>query len=130
MATFSDAQLIQLVIKAGRRLNRRLCLTGTANEIVVSSVNGEVTSPDNNDLDDLVLLQAECLIASRQFSEELSDGTTGLRVVDGEQVLDTRAAAIARGTFFDSPNSPCEELKQAVLLYKMGSAGDSARLVY
>lgn len=128
MATFSDAQLIQIVIKAARRINRKLNLTGTTNEIVVSSLNGEVTSPNNNDLDDLVLLQAECMITSRQFSEELTDGTAGLLVKDGEQTLDTRAATIARGTFFDSPHSPCAELVEAIKFYKMDNT--TGRLIW
>ena len=128
MAVFSDNQLIQIVIKAARRVNRKLCLTGTTNEIVVSNVTGEVTAPDNNDLDDLVLLQAECMIASRQFSEELSDGTTGLLVTDGEQTLSTKGAAVARGTFFDSPHSPCAELIEAIRLYKISNS--TGRLIY
>ena len=119
MATFSDAQLIQIVIKAARRINRKLCLTDTTDEIIVSSSTGEITSPDNNDLDDLVLMQAECMIASRQFSETLLNGTAGLRVVDGEQTLDTRGSAIARGTFFDSEHSPCAELREAIINEKL-----------
>lgn len=128
MATFSDTQLIQIVIKAARRINRKLNLTGTANEVVVNSTNGEVTSPDNDDLDDLVLLQAECLIASRQFSEELLDGTAGLVVKDGEQTLDTKGATVARGTFFNSPHSPCAELVEAIKLYKMDNT--TGRLIW
>ena len=130
MATFSDAQLIQIVVKAGRRINRRLCLTGTSNEITIDATTGEVTAPDNNDLDDLVLMQAECMIAGREFSEELSNGTTGVLVKDGEQILDTRASAIARGTFYNSPHSPCEELKEAIAMRKMLMSGNSGKLVY
>lgn len=128
MATFSDAQLIQIVIKAARRINRKLNLTDTVNKIIVSSVTGEITSPNDDDLDDLVLLQAECMIASRQFSEELLGGTAGLLVRDGEQILDTRASTIARGTFFDSPHSPCEELVEAIKFYKITNI--TGRLVW
>ncbi len=116
---FSDNQLILIVIKAARRVNRKLCLLGTSDEIIVSASTGEITSPDDDALDDLVMLQAECMIASRQFSEELTDGTAGVLMKDGEQALDTRAKGIARGTFFDSPNSPCEELKEAIVQEKL-----------
>jgi len=128
MATFSDAQLIAIVIKAARRINRRLDLNGTDDEIVVSGTTGEITSPDDDALDDLVMLQAECMIASRQFSEELTDGTAGISMKDGEQSLDTRARGVARGTFFDSPHGPCEELKQAIILEKISRS--TGRLIW
>jgi hypothetical protein len=125
-ARFTDSTLISILQKAGRRVNRRLCLTGTTSEIAVSS-SGVVT-PSNGDVEDIVLLQAECMIASREFQQELSDGTAGLLVKDGEQTLDTRGTIVARGTFFDSPHSPCAELIEAVKLYKI--ANITGRLIW
>jgi len=125
-ARFTDATLISILQKAGRRINRRLHLTGTSDQLSVSA-SGVVT-PDNDDLEDMVLLQAECMIASREFQQELTDGTAGLLAVDGEQKLDTRGQTIGRGTFFDSTYSPCAELTEAVKLYCM--ANTSGRLIY
>lgn len=63
MARFSDAQLVIVMQKAARRLNRRLRLFSTANEISVDSF-GNMTPSNNGALEDLLLLQAECLIAN------------------------------------------------------------------
>ena len=128
-ARFTDATLIAILVKAGRRINRRVCLTGTTDEITVNATTGEIL-PAEGDLQDLVLLQAECLVASRESQEELSDGTAGLLVKDGEQTLDTRGATVARGTFFDSPYGPCAELIEAVKLQKIIRSGSSGRLIW
>ena len=133
MARFSDIQLIQILQKAGRRINRRLCLFGTTDEVVVDN-GGNITSPvDNGTLNDLVLMQAECMISQRDASEALLAGTDGVRIVDGEQSIDTRAAAIARGTFFNSPHSPCGELEVQLKIEKLNrlmSGGGGGRLVW
>ena len=126
-ARFGDATLIFILQKAGRRINRRLCLNGTSKEITVDGTTGEIT-PVDGELQDLVLLQAECMVASREFQQELSDGTAGLLVRDGEQTLDTRGIVVARGTFFDSPYSPCAELIEAVKLYKISNS--TGRLIW
>lgn len=126
MATYSDPQLVQILIKAGRRINRRLCLFGTADEITVDST-GEISSPTGDGaLEDLVLLQAECLLASREYSLDLTSGSVGVRVVDGEQTVDTTQRAAARGTFFDSPYGPCAELEKAIILEKLGRSDGNA----
>jgi len=126
MARFTNAVLVAILQKASRRVNRRLHLTGTTNQTTVNASG--VMSPDNDDLEDIVLLQAECMIASREFQQELTDGTAGLLAVDGEQKLDTRGQSVARGSFFDSMNSPCAELKEAINLYNM--SGTIGRLIY
>ena len=97
MPRFSNVQLIQIVTKAARRVNRELCLFGTADQIVIDSSTGELTSPDDGSLEDLVLLQSECLISQRDYTFDLSEGLIGLRVVDGEQSLDNRQKGVARG---------------------------------
>lgn len=128
MARYSDPQLLAVLRKSARRINRVLNLTGTDEAIQIMS-DGCIT-PDNPDLEDLVLLQAECIIASRDFQEELGDASEGLVVRDGEQTVDTTQSVIARGTFFNSPNSPCAELIEAIKLEKMNRAGDASRLVW
>lgn len=115
MAKYTDPQLVQIIKKAARRINRRLRLTGTTEEIVVDGT-GEISSPDDSDLEDLVLLQAECLVALRDYQQELNDADGGALVVDGEQTVDTRQTATSRGTFFQTDNNPCDELKEALVL--------------
>lgn len=135
MAVFSDQVLIDILIKAARRINRKLCLSNTADEVVIDA-NGDMTSPDpdtNQDLYDMVLLQAECMISTREFQTDLRDSAGGVLVKDGEQVTDTRAAGVARGTFYDSEYSPCGELASWISTEKMnrsGGGGGPGRMVW
>lgn len=117
MAKYSDAFLLSILRKAARRVNRKLCLTGTDDEITVDAAG--CIQPDDADLADIVLLQAECLITQTEFQQDLRDNDAGVLVRDGEQTVDTRAAGVARGTFFDSPNAPCEELKRCIATEKL-----------
>lgn len=135
MARFSDAQLIQILIKAGRRINRRLCLFGTDDEITVDN-SGNITSPANDGaLEDLVLLQAECMITQREFIDFLDPDSiaAGVLVTDGEQTIDTRAAGSARGNVFNSSISPCAELNAEIVQEKMSRSGNgfgSGKLIW
>lgn len=117
MARFTDAQLGLLIQKAARRVNRDLCLTGTTDEILTDA-SGTFPTLDA-DLEDLVLMQAECLISQRDFNSDLSSGAVGVRVVDGEQETDTRNRATARGTFFNSPYGPCAIYADAINIEKV-----------
>lgn len=132
MPTFSDQLLVDIVKKAARRVNRKLCLFGTSDEIIIDNT-GEMTSPDpakNGDLYDLVLLQAECLITQREFQTELRDANGGVMIRDGEQVVDRRAAGVARGTFYDSSNSPCAEIMRELKIEKFNRAGGSGKCIW
>jgi len=120
MPRFSDAQLLALLKKSARRLNRTLCLTGTSDEISIDASG--CVSPDDQDLEDLVLLQAECLIASREYQSDLA-GNGGLLVKDGEQTIDKRNGLLGRGTFFDSKYGPCAELAEQIKLEKLKRFG-------
>lgn len=114
--SLSDAQLIAILLKAARRLNRTLSLS----DPIVIDGTGAITSSDPDEkMHDLVLLQAECLIAKRDFNEELNSGGAGLFVKDGEQTLDNRASSAVRQSYFDSKHGPCEELKSAILEFKL-----------
>lgn len=126
---FSDAQLITILGKAARRINRAIYLIGTTEEISVDA-SGEIT-PANLDLQDLVLLQAECMVVSRDVQSDLSAaGGGGILFEDGEQTIDTRQRASARTTFMNSPYNPCAELKEAILIEKMNRSGDDGILVW
>lgn len=135
MPAFSTPLLIEIVIKAARRVNRKLCLFGTSDEIVIDPSTGEITAPaselpDGQELYDLVLLQAECLITAREYQTELRNADGGVLVRDGEQSVDTRAAGVARGTFYNSPHSPCAELAEWIKIEKMRRAGGEGKLVW
>lgn len=113
MAEFTDAQIVQVLKKAGRSINRELNLFGTSDEISIDNV-GNITPDDDEALYDLVRLQAECMLTSAEFQSELRSGDAGTLVRDGEQTVDTRDIGDIRSKFFDSPNSPCNELKVAL----------------
>jgi len=118
MAIFSDAQLIQIVIKAARRINRRLCLFDTTSEVVIDIATGDFVTPSDPSLEDLVLMQAECMIEQRIAQESTIDGSDGVVIKDGEQTIDTTGRAASRGTFFDGPN-PCSELENQIKIEKL-----------
>ena len=135
MPEFTDAQLIVILQKSARRINRKLCLTGTDDQIVVNTVSGDIT-PDNDDLKDLVLLQSECLISQRYFTEFLSSDSesAGVLVEDGEQKIDTRAGASAKASVLTSsgPMSPCAELATALNAEKVKRmmGGDAGSVIW
>lgn len=116
-ARFTDAQIIQMAQKAARRLNRRLNLFGTTNEISISNA-GEM-NPDNGSLYDLVLLQVECMILNREISDEFSSGGVGggISITDGEQSFDSKRSGNDRVDYLDNKHGPCSELEQAILDY-------------
>ena len=116
--SLSDAQYVQLIKKAARRINRELSLNGTTDEISIDAT-GEFISPDDDALRDLVILQVECLVNQREFNSELQNGTAGVMVNDGEQTVDTRQRASARSTQFNSDNSPCSQIKAAIKIEKL-----------
>lgn len=130
MPRFSDQQLIQILQKAGRRINRRLCLENTSDEIVVDS-SGCIT-PDSQRLHDLVLMQAECMLAGRDYVFDLNSGGAGLFAKDGEQIIDTRAIGAVRAGYFNSKHGPCAELEEAIKLelLKRGGGGTMGNIGY
>lgn len=132
MATrFSNQQLIIILGKAAAIVSLDLCLSGT-NQITVDA-SGCVSNPANDPhINALVLMQAECLISQTDFASELSSGALGLLIKDGEQTVDNRAKSVARGTFFDSPFSPCAQYEKRIKLVKMDRLGNGGggKLVY
>jgi hypothetical protein len=125
----TDSQYIAIIAKAARRLNRELSLSN--GEAIVVDASGDITSSDpDSRYYDLVLLQAECMIAKREFNTELAGGGAGIYVNDGEQTLDNRNAAQARTSFFNSENSPCEELKEAIDEYKLDRSADFGKCIW
>lgn len=127
MARFSDEQLIQILQKAARRVNRRLSLTDTVDAVVVDA-SGNITSPNNEDLVDIVLLQSECMILNIDTNNDINNG--GVLVVDGEQTLDTRIKSSSRVAYMGNDFNPCAELEKAINVELLKGTGDHARDVW
>ena len=128
MPVFSDPLLVQILMKAAKRVNRRLCLFGTDNEITLDATGEFLNPTDSGALEDIVLLQAECMLAQREYQSELRSSSGGVFIKDGEQSVDTRSAGIARGTFFANEHNPCEEVKTAIRDMKLDMA--SGKMVW
>ena len=132
--TFNDTQLIVILQKAARRINRKLALTSTSLEVVISA-SGNMTDPDpalgaNAELYDIVLLQAECMVSQREYQSELRSADGGIRIKDGEQEIDTKGVGGSRGTFYNSSYSPCAELEKWIRIEKMNRIGGNGKLVW
>lgn len=123
MPRLSDTQLIIILKKAARRINRLLCLFDTADEITVA--NDGCVTPADGALEDLVLLQAECMVAQRSYMEFISgdSSSAGVLVKDGEQSIDTRDAGSSIASAFSSSLNPCEELKAQLAAEQMKRCG-------
>ena len=130
MPRFTDNQLVQILEKSVRRINRILCLTGTADELSVDLAG--CVSPANSDLDDLVLLQAECIIINIDINTDFNtaaDGAGGGYLVkDGEQTFDTRGEVSsktgARTNYLNSKYNPCAELEREIVKEKLKRSCD------
>ena len=117
MPRMTDQQYILFMQKAARIVNMDLCISNTVDRIVVDS-SGCVTPVDDT-LNALLLLKTECLISQRDFNLDLNSGTLGVRIVDGEQQVDTRDRASARSDFFDSEYSPCAMYEKKLTMAKL-----------
>ncbi len=125
---FSDAQLIALIGKASNRLNRKLYLTGTSDEINVDAA-GEIT-PSTDTMSDLIILQVECMLMQRTMQGSFNTGADGLSVHDGEQSIDTTSRAGARATVLNSDHNPCAELEDAIKQEMLRRAGNGTKMVW
>ncbi len=118
-AKFSNAQLILFLEKATRIVSSDLCLSGT-NQVTVDS-SGCVTTPatDPQQIEALILLQAECLIGQRNFNSDIATGTAGVLIEDGEQKVDTRNKVGAHEALLNSPHGPCAQYEKRLTLAKL-----------
>ncbi|RKY43061.1 MAG: hypothetical protein DRP85_00770 [Candidatus Makaraimicrobium thalassicum] len=98
------------VHKAIVRLNRKLNLTGS-NKLVEND-NDNINVDDGEALLDLIILQAECLIAKKLRFEAVS---RGIRIRSGTDEVDTTASF---GGYDDNVESVCGELEKALEDYK------------
>jgi hypothetical protein len=113
----TEENLRAFVHKAVNRLNRRLELVGLTTTLSVDS-DCNINFPDNA-LRDLIVLQAECLIAKRTQMEAVNKG---IRIRSGTDEVDTTAGF---GGLESVTQSVCEELEAAFKDYAENAASDA-----
>lgn len=109
---FTDTQFQQFTQKAINRINRRLCLTGTDDELSFDEGTGTITPTPNATIFDFIIMQIECFIVRNLRKVAVGKG---IRVRDGETEIDTTAGF---GGHKDQVNDICGELEKAVEDYK------------
>lgn len=105
---FTTGEFARFIDKAVKRINRRLCFTGTAAELTFNTLTGQISPVPDSTICDFILMQAECMISKRNFNVGIRKG---IRVKDGETEIDTTAGF---GGFSDMIKSFCGELDEAV----------------
>ncbi len=105
---FTDSEYNDFVNKAVKRVNRRLCLTGTSNQMIFDTGTGIITPAPNDTLLDIIVLQIECFVVTRDRKTAVGKG---IRVKDGETEIDTTASF---GGFDQQVKAICGELDEAV----------------
>lgn len=108
---FTDAEYNDFVNKAVKRVNRKLCLTSTSDQMVFDTGTGIITPTPNDTLLDIIVLQIECFVVTRDRKTAVGKG---IRVKDGETEIDTTASF---GGFDAQVKAICQELKDAVSDY-------------
>ncbi len=108
---FTDNELEIFTEKALNRLNRRLNFTGTVSELSISQTTGAITPAPNSSIQDLIVLQMECLMAQQRYSDSLGGS---IRVKDGDSEIDKTAGL---GANKDIVKSICSELDRAIVDY-------------
>ena len=105
---FTDAEYNDFVNKAVKRINRRLCLTGTSSQMVFDTGTGIITPAPNDTFIDFLVMQIECFLVKRDRKTAVGKG---IKVKDGETSIDTTASF--KG-FDDQIGNICGELSDAV----------------
>ena len=105
---FTDSELTTFVIKAINRLNRRLELTGTDDELTFDTGTGTIVPTPNSTTQDFIVMQTECLLMKRDRRVAIGKG---IRVKDGETEIDTTASF---GGWDNAVNDICGELDDAI----------------
>jgi len=105
---FTDDQYELLLSKALNRLNRKLSLTGTTSELSINQTDGSIQPTPDASMQDLIVLQAECLIAKNLRRTAIGKG---IKVKDGPSSIDTTASFKGQD---DVVQDFCGELDDAV----------------
>lgn len=108
---FTDAELKIFLQKSINRLNRKLRLTGTAGELSIDQTTDAILPTPNSTLQDLIVLQMECIMAQQRYSDSLAGG---IRVKDGDSEIDKTSGLKANKDVVDRI---CDELDAAILDY-------------
>jgi hypothetical protein len=123
---FTETQIEIFIVKSLNRLNRRLLLTGTTLELIFNDSTGTITPTPNADIQDLIVLQAECLITG---SRQASAVSKGIRVRDGDSEIDTTAGF---GGHNDVSRNLCGDLDKAIedYLWNKKGAAQNGQIVW
>lgn len=105
---FTDVEFNDFVNKAVKRVNRKLCLTGTSDQMVFDEGTGIITPAPNDTKLDIIVLQIECFVVTRDRKTAVGKG---IKVKDGETSIDTTASF---GGFNQQVRTICGELDEAV----------------
>lgn len=110
---YSNSVLYTIIEKSARKINRELNLVQNE-KITVQS--GVITNPTtDDDIYDLVLMQAECLLIQKDANTGVgSGGGDGVVVRDGEQTIDMKGRSDARNNYLAGDFNPCKELRHAL----------------
>jgi len=84
----TDAELNVIVQKSVDRINFKLQLQGTSEELTFDTNTGQICPAPNGTIRAFVVMQSECLIVKRRMGDAVSKG---IRVRDGESEIDTTA---------------------------------------
>ena len=123
---FTTSEINIFITKAVNRINRRLLLTGTSAQMSYNSTIGTISPALNSSLQDLIVLQTECLIAQSRNSNAVSKG---IRVKDGDSEIDTTAGFAGHK---DVISRLCDELDEAIkqYLYNTTGAAQNGKMVW
>lgn len=121
----NDAQLRIEIRKSIKRLNFKLCLTGTPNEVSFADLNNN----ENVDQDFLSLLvaQTECLIQKRFYSQESGKG---IKVKQSFVTFDNTAGLSGRSKLAIGPGSVCDQLEKDILTFNIKGAMRHGKAVW
>lgn len=108
---FTQTQYETIVLKALNRLNRKLGISGTTSELTIDQTDSSIQPTPSTALHDLILLQADCIIAKNLRRTAIGKG---IRVKDGPSEIDTTASFSGQDQMV---RDFCDELNTAVAQY-------------
>lgn len=108
----SDAKIRDILVKSIRRINTKI---GTSFAYYVASSGISPTPTEAQG--ELILLQAECLLAKRRYASSVSKG---IRIKDGDTSIDTTGSFSGHS---DLKNDICNELNDLIVQYKQDTYG-------
>jgi len=114
---FTEEQLEIFIVKSLDRLNLKLQLQGTTDELSFNDSLGVIQPTPSSPMRALIVMQAECLIVKRRQSSAISKG---IKVRDGDSAIDTTAGFAGHK---DIVTDICETLDKCIAAFLRGLSG-------